>query len=709
MSQIKIKDFKMNIDDRVGIPATLPCSLSMALAASEEIAPWQVSAEPKTVEFTGVVEIEPHLLSMKHICLRLAGVSEPAEVILNGRVVSTPESRERIYVYNVKDRLFPGYNTIVIRFDKDKRAQDTQGIRLRHGEPYDPSVESVSLLAFNSAAINSVNVTQTHSEEGVALNVHMGTIGDKTGLRAVATLVSPSGKIYYGSIVDGKGTITVSDPLLWWPLGLGVQNLYDLSVNLYHGDVPEDVFELRVGLRELSVANDGRSISLKVGSQSLFLRGMSIEPERYSATFISEKRAKMLVGAAVDAGVNAFYISARGRMPDDAFLDLCDKNGILVILGIGDRITSDSPLDDAIKREIVDGPRRISYHASFAAFYVDKTATRRAQALAEMLSAYCFSAPVTLADGEPTTSLLVSAPDVRTRFEITGGESENVLSYSAERRIDPAGGFSYMLISMTSDYLFPTGARELTYLSELSALDKLEAAYSDARLSGKTSFFADRLCDPEPQISSSTVDYFGRRTAAHYRLSRLYSPVTVLHHISGYEVAFTIFNDRAKEYSGTITYRVLDRDNRELHRGTIECNMLAPMSSVSHPSIDLTEYLQGRERERYLVYSYSDGAVSREATVLFTKPRCFNYRNSGLRASVSGSGRRFDLTLYPEGYVGRLVFGFSTMDAVFSENCIDLCDNAPRRVSLETADVVSAERLESELTLMHLGALGSEK
>ena len=180
MLKVKIKDFKINTGDKEEIKATLPCSLSTALSAARGELPLRVDFDTNTVEFTGVVEIEPHILSMKHICLRLSGISEPAEVILNGKVVSTPDSRERIYIYNVKDRLVPGYNAITVRFVRDSKTMSSSGIRLRRGESFDPAIESATLLAFNSAAISSVNVTQTHADGAVTLNVNMGIIGDKT-------------------------------------------------------------------------------------------------------------------------------------------------------------------------------------------------------------------------------------------------------------------------------------------------------------------------------------------------------------------------------------------------------------------------------------------------------------------------------------------------------------------------------------------------
>lgn len=706
MLKVKIKDFKINTLDKTGIDVKLPCSLSMALE-SLDISPLAADSYAQAVEFVGAVEVEPHVLAMKHICLRLAGISEPAEVMLNGKVVSAPDSRERIYVYNVKDRLLPGYNTITIRFTRDNRASRLSGIRLRRGEIFDPAIESAMLLAFNSAAISSVNVSQTHSERGVTLNVTMGIIGDKTDVRAVATLVSPSGKIYYGSITDGKGSIMISDPLMWWPVGLGVPNVYDLNVNLYYGDSAEDVYEVCVGLRQLTLGYENGDICARIGSLPVFLRGMQIVPERCGASFMDKQRAEMLVSAAAEAGINAFYVSSFGRAPDDYFLNFCDKHGIIVILGIGDRLATAEQVDDAMKREIADCPRRISHHASLAGFYIDRTSTPRADALAEILSAYCFDVSVVISDGEPITELPISVPEMRTLSTFARDKEANVLSREAELRTDPADGFADMLVGMAAEYRFPNGTEELSYLSELAALDRLETAYTEARFRGKPSFFASRLNDSMPMLSPSVIDYFGRRTAVYYGIRRLYSPITVLCRSEGYKVRFAVFNDSAKDYSGSLTYRILDTDNREMYRGTVECEMLRSMQNRPLGEIDLTEYVKGYETERYLVYSYSDGVKIREGVVFFVKKKHFSYKPRDFRTSITGSGKKFDLTIYPGGFVSRLKLGFAKENAVFSENYIDITDASPRRISLESEEIVSPERLESELTLMSLGDVGA--
>lgn len=700
MFRLKIKKFKISVDDKVGLEGELPCSLRTVLSASEGVDPRRADVGSGSVEFAGVLEIEPHLLSMKHVCLRLAGISEACEVVLNGKTVSAPDSRERIYVYNVKDRLVPGYNTLVIRFQRAPRP--LTGIRLREGDLYDPAIESVTLLAFNGAAINSVNVTETHGEGGVTLNVNMGIIGDKEGVRAVATLVSPTGKIYYSGLVDGQGTITVSDPLLWWPLGMGVPNLYDLAVNLYHGDSAEDVCEMRVGLRELTASYEDGSISVKVGGIPVFLRGLRALPCELGAEFADPETLSHLVTSAAAVGVNALYVSPYGKAASDRFLELCDEHGILVILGVSDKYSDGDSTSDAVKREIVDGPRRISYHPSLAAFYINSEITPNPETLKSTLETYCFGTSAIIAEGEPHRQMPVAVPEERTLREVLSGGEDNVLSLVGESATEPRGALPAAVLGMSAEYKFPLGNRSLSYLSQLANADRLERELTEARAGGQHSFFADRLNDPSPLISSSTIDGFGRWKAAHYALRRLYSPVVVLYDRSGYSITFTVYNDRAKEYSGTLTYRVLDTDNKELYRGSIECRDIAPGGWLRSDAVDLAEYIDGYERERYLTYSYSDGKQTREMTVFFVPRKHFKFKPQSLRATVSGSGKRFDVTLYSDNFVGRVWLGFSSTDALFEENGFDIVTTTPKRVLFETAEVISAERLESELEIITL-------
>ena len=66
------------------------------------------------------------------------------------------------------------------------------------------------------------------------------------------------------------------------------------------------------------------------------------------------------------------------------------------------------------------------------------------------------------------------------------------------------------------------------------------------------------------------------------------------------------------------------------------------------------------------------------------------------------------MTLYSAGCAGKVWLQFANNDAVFSENGFDITDNAPKRISFETSETVSAERLEAEIEIISLYNAGRQ-
>ncbi|MDR3250101.1 MAG: beta-glycosidase [Tannerella sp.] len=134
--------------------------------------------------------------------------------------------------------------------------------------------------------------------------------------------------------------LTVGNPRLWWPNGVGRQELYDMSIAFDIDGAISDSRKLRYGIREIaseaSPQNGGRIFH--VNGQPLFITGgnyiasdwlLRLSPERYrdEVRFHAEMNVRMI----------RVWGGALLERPE--FYDACDEYGILVfqdLWGSGD-------------------------------------------------------------------------------------------------------------------------------------------------------------------------------------------------------------------------------------------------------------------------------------------------------------------------------------------------------------------------------------
>jgi len=134
--------------------------------------------------------------------------------------------------------------------------------------------------------------------------------------------------------------ITVRQPRLWWPNGIGKPELYDMTLSFETGGKESDRTSLRYGIREItsnkSEVNGGRVFY--VNGQKIYITGgnyiasdwlLRLSPERY--------RAEVRFHAEMNVRMIRVWGGALLERPD--FYDACDEFGILVfqdLWGSGD-------------------------------------------------------------------------------------------------------------------------------------------------------------------------------------------------------------------------------------------------------------------------------------------------------------------------------------------------------------------------------------
>ena len=132
--------------------------------------------------------------------------------------------------------------------------------------------------------------------------------------------------------------ITLKDPKLWYPNGLGEPHLYDVSVTLHCDGVLCDEHTFKLGVRtftsDYTKGNKYRArwekFLFSVNGREIFLKGMNWTPMDFLYD-ISPDRYEWCLTMAKNAGIQLIRVWSGGGMPEtDSFYEICDRLGLMV-------------------------------------------------------------------------------------------------------------------------------------------------------------------------------------------------------------------------------------------------------------------------------------------------------------------------------------------------------------------------------------------
>ncbi len=129
---------------------------------------------------------------------------------------------------------------------------------------------------------------------------------------------------------DRFAQLNFDHPRLWWPVQAGPQNLYDLNLQVEVDGKASDQETIRFGIREAaSELSDKNYRTFKINGKPILIRGGGWAPDMFLRP--SAKREIEEVRYVKDMNLNTIRFEA--KMESRRFLELCDREGILVIAG----------------------------------------------------------------------------------------------------------------------------------------------------------------------------------------------------------------------------------------------------------------------------------------------------------------------------------------------------------------------------------------
>ena len=293
-------------------------------------------------------------LAHAHVELVCEGLDTLAHVSLNGREIAFADNMHITWVWDVKEQLHAGENTLEIRFDSPilycaKKADEAPGwessdatpgfrhLRKAHcmfGWDWGPRLPDtgiwrpIFLRTWDAARLENALMLQAHHDGVVDVTIRPEIAGESAWS---AEITAPDGEvIIIPETTAAEKVITIEHPQLWWPNGLGKQPLYRVTVRLATGDTRT----WRIGLRTMTVSREkdewGEEFCHVVNGVKVFAMGADYIPEDNILARVTPERTRRLLEDCKAANFNAIRVWGGGYYPDDAFYDICDELGLMV-------------------------------------------------------------------------------------------------------------------------------------------------------------------------------------------------------------------------------------------------------------------------------------------------------------------------------------------------------------------------------------------
>ena len=365
--------------------------------------------------YSRTFDVPAGLLAQDRVLLRCEGLDTLATITINGTEIAKTDNQFRTWEFDVKDVLVEGENQIQVYFAStlpyiaEKEAarslspwtcaphEKTGRSYLRkmpcnYGWDWGPALvacgiwKPIGLVGFSTARLRDVHVRQDHSQPGcVTLAVDTSAETTRSSELTVNVKVSLDGAVVAETTVPitadnnsklktQNSKLTIPDPKLWWPNGLGEQPLYEIAMTLQADSAILDTWQRRIGLRTLKLDRHpdqwGESFQFTANGVPFFAKGGNWIPDDALYTRTTPERLRDLLRSCANAHMNMLRVWGGGLYEADALYDICDELGICLwqdfIFACACYPAFDPAFIENVRGEAEDNVRRLRHHASLA-------------------------------------------------------------------------------------------------------------------------------------------------------------------------------------------------------------------------------------------------------------------------------------------------------------------------------------------------------
>lgn len=318
------------------------------------------------------------LLRQERVELSMESLDASADVFLNGLLLGHHDSAHYPFVAEVKGRLKSSGNCLLVRvtsgaerFSQEQaspfaasvgrtyRRGDERRVFLRKpqyvfGWDWGPRVVTcgivgkVELRGYSGVALRGCHA-QTTSITGEAATLHLQVEVDnlhvyrtKEAIVEIRLLFQdrPPASLRREALLRSGANyadfeLKLESPRLWWPNGLGEQNLYEVRVAVEAEGERDSLEPFRLAVRTLQLNLDrigkaDRLFALEINGRKVFCKGANWIPADSIYARVTKEKYDSLLRQAREANFTMLRVWGGGIYESDLFYDKCDELGILV-------------------------------------------------------------------------------------------------------------------------------------------------------------------------------------------------------------------------------------------------------------------------------------------------------------------------------------------------------------------------------------------
>ncbi len=367
--------------------------------------------------YTTSFNINKKDLSKDHLVLKFMGLDTYGDIYFNNKLLQKADNMFRTWTCNIKPFAKEGINTLRIYFHspikkgikilselpygypagndqsqlggvgKKKLSVFVRKAGYHYGWDWGPRFVTmgiwrpVYLQSWNNILIENIYIEQHDiSKKNAKLNAKININSDKAEKINIIISDKNNGNIYFKKNINIEknnniinASFDIKNPKLWWSNGLGEPNMYYFNISLKKGNKLLAKQTISTGLRSLKLIREkdklGESFLFELNGVRVFAKGANYIPNDSFLPRVTQENYKKVIADAKNANMNMLRVWGGGIYENDAFYDLCDRNGIMVwqdFMFACSMYPGNKKFLESVKQEAIENVIRLRNHPCIA-------------------------------------------------------------------------------------------------------------------------------------------------------------------------------------------------------------------------------------------------------------------------------------------------------------------------------------------------------